>query len=77
MALINIQNQAIRETLSAEVETLSDANRYCAAIELNNAYDINLKRLAKEGVLCVDTQPEFLLPYVINTYLNVKHAGIL
>ena len=77
VALVNIENVALKETLAKELDTLSDANRYCAAVDLKNSYTINLKRLAKEGVICVDSKPEHLLPHVINTYLNVKHSGLL
>ncbi len=77
VALINIKNQAISETIATEIKNVDDANSYCAALALQNSFQANLKRLAKEGILCVDSQPEHLLPYVINTYLNVKHSGIL
>ncbi|KMT66980.1 DUF58 domain-containing protein [Catenovulum maritimum] len=77
VALINIQNVSIHQIINAEIDTESSANQYCAAIELNNLYQFNLARLAKEGVIVVDTQAEFLLPHVVNTYLNVKHSGML
>lgn len=77
VALINIENVALTDALKEELTTVSDADRYCAAIELKNNYIYNLKRIEKSGVICIDTKPQFLLPYVINTYLNVKHAGIL
>ncbi|NQY63240.1 MAG: DUF58 domain-containing protein [Alteromonadaceae bacterium] len=77
VALINIENVALTETLAANITNISEANRYCAAIDLKNNYGGNLKRLAKEGVICVNCEPQNLLPYVINTYLNVKHSGML
>lgn len=77
VALVNIENVALAETLSADINNVSDANRYCAAVELKNIYNMNLKRLSKEGVICVESKPESLLPQVINTYLNVKHSGLL
>ncbi|WP_016955844.1 DUF58 domain-containing protein [Catenovulum agarivorans] len=77
VALINIENVTIKQILNSEIESENDANKYCAAIELNNIYQHNSARLAKEGVICVNTQSEYLLPYVINTYLNIKHSGLL
>ncbi|WP_440904575.1 DUF58 domain-containing protein [Catenovulum sp. SX2] len=77
VALINIENVTIKQILNSDIESENDANKYCAAIELNNIYQHNLARLAKEGVICVNTQSEYLLPYVINTYLNIKHSGLL
>lgn len=77
VALINIENVALTETIAQELKTVNEANRYCAALDLKNSYNMNLKRLSKEGVICVDSKPEHLLPYVINTYLNVKHSGLL
>ncbi len=77
VALVNIENQAIKQTIKSDINSVTDADSYCAAIALKNVYDMNLKRLAKEGILCIDTQPEHLLPHVINTYLNVKHSGML
>jgi len=77
VALVNIENQALNQSINAEINSVADADSYCAAIALTNAYEVNLKRMAKEGILCIDTQPEHLLPYIINTYLNVKHSGML
>ncbi|WP_159084240.1 DUF58 domain-containing protein [Saccharobesus litoralis] len=77
VALINIENQGLKEALAEPITDASDANSYCAAIALHNQYQLNLKRLRKENVICVDTKPELLLPYVVNTYLNVKHSGLL
>ena len=34
-------------------------------------------RLKKEGVITIDTPPERLLPHILNTYLSVKHSGVL
>ncbi|WP_077339905.1 DUF58 domain-containing protein [Pseudocolwellia agarivorans] len=77
VALVNIENVALTETVSADIDTLSEAHRYCAAIDLQNIYRKNLNRLRKENIICVNSQPEHLLPQVINTYLSVKHAGLL
>ncbi|MEI6895719.1 MAG: DUF58 domain-containing protein [Colwellia sp.] len=77
VALINIENVALNEVLNEDINDVSDANRYCAAIELKNNAIGNLKRIEKEGIICIDCKPEYLLPYVINTYLNVKHSGLL
>jgi len=77
VALVNIENVALTETLSANIDTLSEAHRYCAAVDLQNIYSKNLNRLRKENIICVSSQPEHLLPQVINTYLSVKHAGLL
>lgn len=77
VALINIENVALTETLAANIKNISEANRYCAAIELKNNSVVNLKRLEKEGVICVNCEPQYLLPHVVNTYLNVKHSGML
>ncbi len=77
VALVNIENVALSQTINSDIESVSDANRYCAALELKNHYQAHLKRIEKAGVICVNCQPEHLLTYVINTYLNVKHAGLL
>ncbi len=77
VALVNIENVALTETLAADIDTLSEAHRYCAAVDLQNTYRKNLSRLRKENIICVNSQPEHLLPQVINTYLSVKHAGLL
>ncbi|WP_440876941.1 DUF58 domain-containing protein [Thalassotalea sp. PLHSN55] len=77
VALINIENVALTQTLNADINQVNDANRYCAAVELKNSYNAHLKRIEKAGIICVNCQPQYLLTYVINTYLNVKHAGML
>lgn len=77
VALINIENVALSECLNAEIENITDANKYCAAVELKNASLMQMKRLSKEGLICVETKPENLLPHVINTYLKVKSSGLL
>ena len=77
VALVNIENVALTETLAADIDTLNEAHRYCAAVDLQNTYRKNLSRLRKENIICVNSQPEHLLPHVINTYLSVKHAGLL
>jgi len=77
VALVNIDNVALTETLSADINTLSDAHRHCAAVDLKNTYQKNLNRLRKENIICINSQPEHLMPQVINTYLSVKHAGLL
>lgn len=77
VALINIENQGLKEALALPVDDVFNANSYAAAVALKNQYQYNLQRLRKEKVICVDTKPELLLPYVINTYLNVKHSGLL
>lgn len=77
VALVNIENVALTQTLNSDINQVNDANRYCAAIELKNHYHGHLKRIEKAGVISVNCQPEHLLTYVINTYLNVKHAGLL
>lgn len=77
VALINIENVALNEILAEEITDNNDANKYCAAIDLKNNYLTTLKRIEKEGVICITCKPEFLLPYVVNTYLNVKHSGML
>lgn len=77
IALVNINNVALTDTLEKEIETIDDANSYCAAVELNMLYKMNIKRLSKEGVICVESKPEHLLPNVINTYLSVKNSGLL
>lgn len=77
VALINIENIALRSSLQVEVNDTTSANEYAAAVVLKNQYQAYLKRLSKEGILVVDCQPQYLLPYVINTYLSVKNAGLL
>lgn len=77
VALVNIENVAVSEVVAKDIEDEEGAYQYCAALELRNQHRLNLKKIEKEGVICIDTQPEHLLPYVINTYLNVKHSGML
>ncbi|QDP02316.1 DUF58 domain-containing protein [Thalassotalea sp. PS06] len=77
VALVNIENQALREALDSEIRHISDADSYCSAIEIKNRYQAHIKRMTKEGIICVECSPERLLPYVINTYLSVKHSGML
>lgn len=77
VALVNIENVAVSEVIAKDIQDEGDAYQYCAALELRNQHRLNLKKVEKEGVICIDTQPQHLLPYVINTYLNVKHSGML
>ncbi len=77
VAVINITNRALDETLEQPIEVFEDANQYCAALSLLTAHQANMKRLRKEGIIALDCKPEHLQPYVINTYLNVKHSGAL
>lgn len=77
VALINISNRALTEVVEQPLETFNDATQYCAALSLLNDHKANLSRLRKQGVITIDCKPEHLLPYVINTYLNVKHSGAL
>ena len=77
VALVNIENVALKEVLNEDVNDVSDAHKYCAATDLKNNSIGNLKRIEKEGVICINCTPQHLLPYVVNTYLNVKHSGML
>lgn len=77
VALVNINHQGVSGSLVAPITEFKDANQYCAALSLLNEHKANMARLRKEGVIAIDCQPEHLLPYVINTYLNVKHSGAL
>lgn len=77
VAVINISNQALTEVLAEPIENYEDATTYCAALELLNTHKANMARLKKSGVIVVDTQPQKLLPNVLNTYLSVKHSGVL
>lgn len=77
VALINIENQGLKDALNMPIESNDDANAYCSALALQNQYKQNTQRLRKENVICVDSKPESLLPYMINTYLNVKQSGLL
>ncbi|TLU67223.1 DUF58 domain-containing protein [Thalassotalea litorea] len=77
VALVNIENQALAKAINRDITHISDADRYCSAIEIKNRYQAHLKRMTKEGIICVECSPERLLPHVINTYLSVKHSGML
>ena len=77
VAVINITNQALTEVLAEPIESYDDATTYCAALDLLNKHKANMARLKKEGVIAIDTQPQRLLPNVLNTYLSVKHSGVL
>ena len=77
VALVAIENVAVNQAIEADIKDVGNGERYCAALELKNLYERNVQRLVKEGIICVHSKPEHLLPYMINTYLNVKHSGML
>ncbi|WP_149983033.1 DUF58 domain-containing protein [Pseudoalteromonas rhizosphaerae] len=77
VAVINLSNHALTEVLAEPIENYDYAMTYCAALDLLNTHKANMARLKKEGVIAIDTQPQKLLPNVLNTYLNVKHSGVL
>ncbi|MGO2011088.1 MAG: DUF58 domain-containing protein [Pseudoalteromonas sp.] len=77
VALVNIDNYALNEVIDEPIVDSQDATKYCVALSLLNSHKANMAKLRKEGVIAIDCKPEQLLPNVINTYLSVKHSGVL
>lgn len=77
VALVNIEHQGLADAIDQPINNLASAQQYVGSVELKNHFQKNLKRIAKQGILTIDCKPEQLLPYLINTYLNVKHSGML
>jgi len=77
VALVSITNQAVEEAKAREINTLQDADTYCAALELQRSRQLNIRKLQKQGVICVESQHGQLLPSMLNVYLGVKRAGVL
>lgn len=77
VAVINISNYALDDAITQPILNYEDALTYCATLSLLNKHKANMGRLKKEGVITIDTPPERLLPHILNTYLSVKHSGVL
>ncbi|WP_024610169.1 DUF58 domain-containing protein [Pseudoalteromonas sp. TB64] len=77
VALINIDNRALNEVIEEPILESRDATKHCAALGMLNSHKKSMAKIRKEGVIAIDSKPEQLLPNVINTYLNVKHSGVL
>jgi len=50
VALVNIENQALNQTINAEINSVVDADSDCAVIALKNGYEVNLKWMVKKDI---------------------------
>lgn len=77
VTVVSINNQAISETLNKKLESPRDADSWCAALDMKQRCTKNMRRLSKQGVICVEASPANLLPSTLNVYLDVKRSGAL
>lgn len=77
VALLHLENEAIAQAVRQPVNSLPQADKYFAAIQLQNSFRRNWQLLQKERVLCVASRAKDLLPQSLNVYLRVKRSGML
>lgn len=77
VTVVSINNQAIDETLNKTLESPRDADSWCAALDMQQRCTKNMRRLSKQGIICVEAAPANLLPSTLNVYLSVKRSGAL
>ena len=59
VALINIKQRAISDCVNQRINDFEDADHYAVALSMLNQYKADLKKLAKEGIICVDCDTPF------------------
>ncbi len=77
VAMISIKNQAVQEVLDQEIVDIRGADTYCAALDLQHRQQLNIRRISKLGVICINTDHGKLLPSMLNVYFRVKRSGVL
>ena len=77
VAVISISEPIYQSILNKQVEGFEDALLFASTQILEQSIERNLKRLKKQGVICIHAPVNQLASNVINTYLSVKNAGLL
>jgi uncharacterized protein (DUF58 family) len=77
VAVMSISEPIYQSILNKQVEGFEDALLFASTQILEQSIARNLKRLKKQGVICIHAPVNQLTSNVINTYLSVKNAGLL
>lgn len=77
IAVISISEPVYKHIEQGKVSQLDEALLYASNQYLKQSIALNIEKLKKQGVICLQSAAEQLTPQVINTYLSVKKSGLL
>ena len=74
--IASMRQQALTDTLSAEVVSIDDALKYCGVTHHMQNQATMFAELRSNNIIVADTPPAYMHSTLINEYMSLKRGGL-